>query len=280
MDAFAYCAAQLRAHDRDRFLADLFAPEASRRYLFALQAFDIEIARVRDVISSPLPGEMRLQWWRDVLSGNSPGDAAGNPVAAALLETISLNRLPVAALERLLDARVFDLYDDPMPSLNDLEGYAGETSSALLQCGAVALAGGSDPGSAEAAGHGGVALTVAGLIRALPIHARRHQMYLPADMIAEAGADPADILAGRITPQVARLLEAMRALARRHLVAARRHLAAVDRVALPAFLPLALVEPWLQRMERPGFDPFRTPAALAPWRSQWILWRAARRGTI
>ena len=31
----------------------------------------------------------------------------------------------------LVDARVFDLYDDPMPSLNDLEGYCGETSSSL-----------------------------------------------------------------------------------------------------------------------------------------------------
>ena len=30
----------------------------------------------------------------------------------------------------LIDARIFDLYDDPMPSLNDLEGYCGETSSA------------------------------------------------------------------------------------------------------------------------------------------------------
>lgn len=280
MDAFAFCAEQLRQHDRDRFLADLFAPEASRRYLFALHAFNLEIARVRDLVSSPLPGEMRLQWWRDVIAGQAAGDAAGNPVAAALLETISLNGLPLDAFERFLEASVFDLYDDPMPSLTDLEGYAGETSSMLLQCGAMILAGGKDPGTAEAAGHGGVALAITGLLRALPVHSRRHQLYLPADRIAACGVEAADIFAGRVTPQLRSLLADVRGLARWHLDAARRHLKETDRAMLPAFLPLALVEPLLAKMEKSGHDPLSTTISLSPWLSQWTLWRAARRGGV
>ncbi|HWJ71807.1 MAG TPA: phytoene/squalene synthase family protein [Kaistia sp.] len=278
MDAFAFCAEEVRRHDRDRFLADLFAPEPARRHLFALHAFNLEIARVRELVSSPMPGEIRLQWWRDVLDGKAAGDAAGNPVAAAIIETLSLNGLPATALDHLIEARIFDLYNDPMPSLADLEGYAGETSSVLIQFAAMILAGGKDPGTADAAGHAGVALAIVGLLRALPTHAQRQQLYLPGDMMQAAGVSAEDIFAGRVTPGLRTLLADLRAVARGHLAEARRRLEAADRIVLPAFLPLALVEPLLARMERSGHDPLKGMAELAPWRSQWLLWRAARRG--
>ena len=38
-----------------------------------------------------------------------------------------------------LEARIFDLYDDPMPTRADLEGYCGETASALIQLAAMVL---------------------------------------------------------------------------------------------------------------------------------------------
>jgi phytoene synthase len=280
MDVFALCADEVRAHDRDRFLADLFAPEAKRRYLFALHAFNIEIARVREAVSEPMPGEIRLQWWRDVLAGEARGEVAGHPVAAALIETIGLHDLPRAAFDNLIAAHIFDLYNDPMPSLTDLEGYAGETASALIQLAALVLADGRDPGTADAAGHAGVARALAGLMRALPHHARRQQLFLPADLMARHGVRADDIFAGRTTPELLRLLADLRATARRHLGAARAALAGADRVALPAFLPVALVEPVLALMDRADYDPFRTAIDPPQWKRQWWLWRAARKGTF
>ncbi|MCX5493609.1 phytoene/squalene synthase family protein [Kaistia dalseonensis] len=280
MDVFAFCADEVRAHDADRFWADLFAPEEKRRYLFALHAFNLEISRVRELVSEPMPGEIRLQWWRDVVAGQGSGEIAGHPVAAALLETIGLNHLPRAAFDNLIAARIFDLYNDPMPSLGDLEGYAGETSSALIQCGAVILAGGRDPGTADAAGHAGVAQALAALMRALPFHARRQQLYLPADLMAKHGVLADDIFSGRTTPELLRLLTELRQIARRHLDIARRLLAEADPALLPAFLPVALVEPLLKQMDRRDYDPFRTVLDRPQWRTQWTLWRAARRGKI
>ena len=67
-------------------------------------------------------GEIRLQWWRDALQGEARGDVRANPVAAALDDAIVRFRLPRQALVDLIDARVFDLYDDPMPTLNDSRG--------------------------------------------------------------------------------------------------------------------------------------------------------------
>src|SRR5580693_1022030 len=140
-DAFAYCAELVRTADRDRFLSSLFAPAQHRGALHALYAFNVEAARVREVAREPLPGEIRLQWWSEVVNGERAEEAAANPVASALLAVIERHRLAVPALTALLDARRFDLYDDAMARLIDLEAYARKTFSALLALAAQILGG-------------------------------------------------------------------------------------------------------------------------------------------
>ncbi|MBD3846448.1 phytoene/squalene synthase family protein [Bosea sp. SSUT16] len=276
-EAYAHCAALVREQDQDRYIATLYAPEARRHGLFALYAFSQEIARVRALVSEPLPGEVRMQWWRDLLEGQPNGEVQGHPVAAALLDTVKRYRLPIAPLTGLIDARTFDLYDDPMPSLRDLDGYAGETSSALIRLACIVLAGGRDPGGAVACGHAGVAYALAGLMRAFPWHAAEGQVYLPADILARNGVTRDDIVRGRGGPGVLYTLKELREIARNHL----KQLASLSDTIPPAvqaaFLPVALVEPYLRKMEGKGYDPYRTIITLPAWRRQWILWRAARK---
>src|SRR5215218_8756943 len=118
-DSFDHCEELVREGDKDRFLATLFAPQKYRRALHALYAFNLEIAKVRETAHEPMPGEIRLQWWRDVLGGAGRGEVSAHPVASALRETIVRYSLPPKMLEDLIDARTFDLYDDPMASLAD-----------------------------------------------------------------------------------------------------------------------------------------------------------------
>src|ERR1700722_8802144 len=129
---FEHCAALVREADRDRYLATLFAPAQHRDALLALYAFNIEIVRVRDLAREPMPGEIRLQWWREALSGLRAGEAAAHPVAAALGETLTRYRLTADRLLALIDARSFDLYDEPMATMTDLEIYGIRTQSALF----------------------------------------------------------------------------------------------------------------------------------------------------
>jgi phytoene synthase len=273
-EPFERAAETVRAVDRDRYVADLFAPEPFRRHLFALHAFNAEVARVREAVSDPRLGEIRLQWWRDAVTS---GAAAGHPVATALNQTIAEFSLPVDALVRLIDARVFDLYDDPMPTLNDLEGYAGETSSSLIQLAAIVLAGGRDPGTAEAAGHAGVAYALTGIMRALPIHARRGQLYLPQAMLVSRGVDTSVVFSGKKTPELLAVLADLRVIALEHVAEAKRGIVHLGAPMNAAFLPLTLVQPYLESMDRAGYDPFSGAVELPPWRRQWLLWRAARR---
>jgi len=276
-DAFDHCEALLREGDKDRFLATLFAPPKYRRPLYALYAFNLEVARTRELAREPMPGEIRLQWWRDVLGGAGRGEVDAHPVAAALRDVVVRYRLPPRMLLELIDARSFDLYDEPMASLSYLERYATQTSSALLELAARILGDGRDLGTSDLTRHAGIAYAIAGLMRALPIHAGRGQLYLPADLMERYGAQSIDVFAGRATTELRAVLAELRLVARHHLDAERGLLNDMALQAAPALLPVALVRPALDRMERRSYQPF-SPGELPQWRRQWVLWRAARSG--
>jgi phytoene synthase len=274
-DAFEHCEELVRAGDKDRFLATLFAPQKYRRALYVLYAFNHEIARIRDVSREPMAGEIRLQWWRDVIAGGGHGDVAAHPVAAALREVVVRYRLPPATLTDLIDARSFDLYDDPMESLSDLDRYAVRTSSALIGLAARILADGKDFSARDLMDHGGVAYAIAGLLRALPLHAARRQLYIPIEVLQRYGATAEDVFAGNATTEVRSALAELRLRARRHLDVARPMIATLPSALAPALLPVALVRPALDRMEHRRYRPIE-PGDLPQWRRQWALWRAAR----
>lgn len=278
--AYAHCTELVRSQDRDRFLGALFAPAALRRHLMALYAFNYDVARVREVVREPLPGEVRLAWWREVIEGEGRGAVEGHPVALALMDTRARFNLPAVSLTNLVDARIFDLYDDAMPTLADLEGYAGETAGALLQLSALVLHPQAAGAVADASGHGGVAIALTGLMRALPLHVRRGQCYLPLDVLARHGLDREGVVGGAAGPALLAALAELREIAQGHLAQAARALAVLpadDRMALaPPYLPQALVAGDLKALARVR-DPLQDLAGVAPWRRTLAVWRAGRR---
>lgn len=267
----------LRAADRDRYLSTLYAPQDKRDALFSLYAFNAEIAGVRDRIREALPGEIRLQWWRDVLAAPEVA-GEGHPIAAALVETIRKHNLPLPAFDNYLEARIFDLYDDPMPSRGDLEGYCGETASAIIQLAALIL----DPEVAQAhadlAGHAGCALAITGLLRLLPIHRARGQCYVPRDILAAAGLRPEDFLAAAPDSSARIAVEAMIALANDHLAAFAKKAPDLPSSLRPAFLPLALVPAYLAKLSRDPAAALKASLGFSELRRHWILLRVASSG--
>jgi phytoene synthase len=275
-DSYAHCAALVREADRDRYLAALFIPAAARPHVLALYAFNIEIGAIRERIHESMAGEVRLQWWRDALAGRAAGGIAGHPVALAFLDTIRRFGLPLADLERMIEARAFDLYGDPMPSREVFAGYLRATASAIFMlAGRMISAEGTAVGAV--AEQAGPAYGITGLLRAFPLHVSRGQIYLPADLLDENGVDQGLMLRGQSHAGLLNALAELRDDARKYLMEARRLLPAVTRETRSAFLPLALAERHLERMDRAGYDPFRTSVEIPQWRRQWLLWRAARK---
>jgi len=272
-DDFGHCEALVRSADKDRYVSALYAPTQHRPALHALYAFNIEIVRIREQAHAPLPGEIRQQWWRDVLNG--VGSGQGSPVASALTETVARYCLPVRDLVDLIEARSFDLYEDPMGTLMELEAYCEKTSSAIMRLAARILNDGNELDVDMLTRHAGIAYAIAGILEALPVHVRRRQLFVPLELLHDHGARAEDALAGSSTPALGAALAAMRRVALRHLERARPLIASIPPALVPAVLPAALVRPVLMRMERRGYDPF-APRPLPQWRRQWLLLRAAR----
>src|ERR1700680_2389346 len=128
----------------------------------------------------------------------------------------------------------------------------------------------------ERARPAGIAYAITGLARSFASHASRGKIFLPEEMLAGHEAARADILAGRSSAEVRAALADFRRQARSHLDPIRNGVAELRDRLVPALLPVALVGPYLARMERRDYEPFRTLVEVSQWRKQWLLWRAAR----
>lgn len=274
-DAYQHCEALVRERDRDRFLAALFAPAEKRKHLFALYAFDLEIRHVPDAVREPMAGEVRLQWWRDVIAGERAGEALANPVAAGLLDTLRHHPPSTEALHRALDAREFDLVGAPMATRKALDEYLDDTFGVTMAAAAAVLEPGRD--LAEASRAGGRASGIVKLLQNIGRDAARGRLFVPLDLLAEHEVHTASVLAAEASPGFRGALEALCIEAEQH----HRSLRALNipQSAVPAFLLAALVPASIARIRR-TLDPFRTPMELSAIRSQFLLWRAARRGAI
>ena len=211
------CAELVRTHDRDRYIATLFAPDELRPHLYALYAFGVEIARIPQLVSEPQIGEIRLQWWLDTLTAIEKGQAVDHPVAQAFAVVVQRFGLPIEHLENFVEAWRNDLYADQFPSLFALENFVAETEAALMQFAAIIL---DRPAAAVASAVIGPAGTAFGLARVL---ARGDAKFVPPD----------------------ETVESVKALARKRLAEARAE--KLPAVLLPAVLPASLTELYLRR---------------------------------
>ncbi|MBI1179233.1 MAG: squalene/phytoene synthase family protein [Alphaproteobacteria bacterium] len=247
------CAASVRRDDHDRYLTVLHARTKDRPALFALFAFNIEIAKTREVVSEPALGEIRLQWWRETVEQLYAGHCREHDVVRALQEVMLERQLPKSALIDLIDAREADLYDEQPKSLAALETYAERTGGGIQALAALSL--GASNGALEAARHVGIAWALTGLVRALPYHLRQGRVYVPSDLMVEEGlVDPLRPDAEQ-SEALSRILRRIGDRARVHLVCARGKAGGVSSVVKPVLRLACLADGYLACLERSGYVP-------------------------
>jgi 15-cis-phytoene synthase len=275
-ESAALAAQALRDSDHDRYLATLVLPAERRDAVTALYAFNAEIASIAERAREPAAGEIRLRWWADALEGVGHGEVRANPVADALLAVVETYRLPTAALSRMIEARRFDLYQDPMPDLATFEGYAGDTASAIYQLGAMVLNDGRPVETGDAAGHLGVAHALIGHLRAFGYHASRGRIFLPWAIFATCGVTEQDVLGGHPTEAISVALTRLSEVAGEHLRSANEAVAKLPRELRAAFAPVAMVKAQLGLLNYES--PFQPPRDFTDWRKilQLAGWRLRR----
>ena len=244
-----------RAADYDRYLSALFAPTDRREALFALIAFNHEIARIPEAVSEPMLGRIRLQWWREVLEAVYAGEPARrHEVAVPLAEAINRCGLDRSPFDELLDAREADLEAEGPPDLAALERYAAATGGALTAL--MLQASGTDTAPAlEAGGRVGAAWALIGILRAVPSSAAQGRVMLPADLLAKAEIAADDLRAGRAFDRFAAVAEPVARRSGELLEAARQSRRAVPRKGRGVLLIARLADLYLARLRRAGWDP-------------------------
>lgn len=274
--ALSAVARDVRRHDRDRFVMALFAPSAVREALFTLYGFNIEIARVRELVSEPMLGQIRLQWWHDTLDSlYGGGRGADHPVAADLARIIADHSLSRSHFDSLLNARLTDLDNGPLPDLTALEDYAEGTSAALLFL-ALELLGVRDDAAFAAARHVGIAWALTGLLRAAPYHAAAGRIYLPFSLLDAHGVEVEDLLAGKPPAALTALGRELSERVRHHIAQARALHRDLPQAAVPALLAAALAESYLDRLAKTGFNLFDPQWSLTRPRPALLAWKAWR----
>jgi len=221
------CQDQVHRLDRDRLMCAMVAPQDKRETLLVLLAFNLEIARIPELVSEPMLGEIRLQWWRETLEAVFSGKRVNHPVALGLSAAIDKTGLSKSLFDEYLDARSFDLVGDAPVSLLALENYAASTAGALHELmaeslGVAALAPDQQQQVRRAVRHGGIAWALTGLLGATAFHASQGRSYMPGDQ--EDGEKAVTVAAGR------------------HIIEARSAHKNVPKSLLPVMLPVALAD--------------------------------------
>jgi phytoene synthase len=270
-EALSPCAATVRRADYDRYLAALFAPAAARERLWALYAFNHEIAKVRETVSEPMIGQIRLQWWREALDGIYAGAPRKHMVVEALAAAVSASPPDRADFEALIDAREFDLAGRAPATLAALEAYAEASASRLLYL-AAALLGARAEETRAALRPLGIAWALTGLIRAVPFHARARRQFIPADVADAAGLTEAALFALKGGEPLRRAVAALAEAADRHLAASM----APEAGARPLLLFKPLARAYLGRLRARRYEVMERPLDISPAAKIVRLWWAAR----
>ena len=271
----SYCGDQVRRLDPDRYLTALFVPVARREHVFALYAFNTEIARAREVVSEPALAAIRLQWWHEAIAEIYGGKKLrAQPIVEALGVAVRARLLSQGHFEQLIEAREADLDPTTPATLAKLEQYAERTAAPLLSLVVEAL-GDPDGPAQEAATAAGTAWALTGLLRAVPFHARAKRLYLPQDLLERNQVSRRDLFELRPSPGLAAVVRTVAERAQTHLAAARAHLPNVPRHVRPGLLTATAATAYLTALRRAGYDVFAMPPKL-PSLAPRLAWARLR----
>ncbi|MEM9279946.1 MAG: phytoene/squalene synthase family protein [Pseudomonadota bacterium] len=273
-----YILKTLKTLDPERYLAVLYLPQEVRSDIASLWLFDAEISRIPDIVSEPTLGEIRLQWWRDLVKS---GDNAGSgPLARSLVSVIDRHNLPREVFNACLDARAFDLYHDPMPDMGSFEGYLGETSSSLFQMAALCAGAERSTELADACGHAGMAFGMSRLLVHIAKHRSQGKLFFPSGVLDAQSISRNEWFENPVGDKHLQILADLIDLADSHLRSADAAIRVLPVGVRPVFLVLCLVRPMLKIARREGNRILTAPPVISPLKQYLRLMRAAISGRI
>ena len=265
-----YCRDIVARFDHDRHLITLYALQDKRGALYALYAFNYEISRIRESVSDPMLGEIRLQWWHEAIDDIYDSKVRKHDVITPFASAISLYQLPKDRVMDVLEGRRQDLYDDRPENMVALDDYLSLTAGSLT-CLAVRIAGQRDID--DLAHMLGIAWGYVGIIRAIPHHLSLKKSYMPQDLMKKHGADKF------LNPDSSNVFQPIiKAVCREaeqkldHIVQEKKRINADSR---SIFLLSSLCRSYLKSIRKADYNPFKLEEKAGAFVRQWHLLTAA-----
>ncbi|PPQ69609.1 hypothetical protein CVT24_001365 [Panaeolus cyanescens] len=277
----AYCRDYIRKHDYDSYLISHFYPKHVQPGYFAIKAFSVELASVADTVSNSVIGQMRMQFWRDAIKGINDGRPPKHPVALALFDASKKWKLSSYHLKRIVDARDAELQSPSYLTVDSLTSHAESTSSTVLYL-LLQLLSLHSSDLSHAASHLGTAQTFSTLLRALPYHAKKGEMVIPAELTAKHGVNQEEVFRyGPEAPGIESAVFDFATVGHDHLLTARDMISKmqgsngkVPKEAMPVFLSGVPVSNYLKRLEHVGFNAFDPKLQVRDGWLPWYIWKS------
>jgi phytoene synthase len=211
-ESAAFCQALTRRAAKNFYYGLKLLPEPKRSAMYALYAY----MRVVDDIADEPDGrsmeqrEAELQAFRATthaaLAGHLPPDAT-HPMWPAFVQLGQQFHIPPAIFDDMIEGQLQDLQPVRIATFSDLHAYCYRVASVVGLASLYVWGFEGGRASEALAIDRGIAFQLTNVLRDLREDAQRRRIYLPADELAAAGIDPAELHAETASPKLAALLK-------------------------------------------------------------------------
>lgn len=277
--------AELRAAVRDKvaaagtsfYWAMRLLPTPRRDAMYAIYAFCRVVDDIADSDDPPEKKQAALEGWRQEVDAIFVGKS-NLPLGRLLAADIAAFDLRRADFLAVIDGMAMDAARDiRSPSLAELDLYCDRVASAVGRL-SVRAFGANGSAADRVAHHLGRALQLTNILRDLGEDAARGRLYLPRELLADAGISATLPEAVLEHPNLRHACEQLAELAERHFAEARAAMAECPRRAMrPARAMGAVYHAQLERLRARGWSRIAEPVKLS---KQTKLWIALRHGLI
>ena len=185
--------------DPDRCRAAMFAPTDAREALLTLYAFHYELAKVPELVSEPMLGAIRYQWWRDAVDEIYTGKPVRrHEVTTPLSEVLKRYDVPRFYVDQLIDGRERDIDPRSFESLQTAQNYAAATSGTLARLSALITA----PQHTDQAAKIGMAWGLTGLVRGWGYYQDTVLKEISREALIETAQQSYDTAKGEVPPDL------------------------------------------------------------------------------
>ncbi|MEM7620153.1 MAG: squalene/phytoene synthase family protein [Pseudomonadota bacterium] len=266
----------------DFYTATLFAPKRKRLALLSLYSFHAELARIATSVSEPMLGEIKLQWWRDALQNAEQKVQIGHPVADNFAKVIKNYNIPKVHIANMIDARSFDLSDEPMPDEQSLKIYLNKTYGGLFLISAYILKQNfEDRKRLEKAGYmAGFAYGLTELLCTLPFQAARMRLSLPLSCLEDDSFSINQIHTEYGERFLKKAITFFEQDIKRDFKDLQNTLSEFPEHIIPAFLPACLVTIYLKQIVQKNHNPTSDIIRINPLQRLFKYWSMCAFGSI